>query len=146
MVTCADDPRHPGAGRARLRAERPPVYTYGEAADADLRLSEMRLVGAAACATWPHCDGEPLGEITLPVPGRHLGLNSAAAVLTALQAGPAAGSRRSRRWPSFPGVRRRFELKGIADGVRVYDEYAYHPTSMTRRAADAARGGRRRAG
>ena len=32
---------------------------------------------------------------------------------------------------AFPGVRRRFELKGVADGVRVYDEYAYHPTSMT---------------
>src|SRR5206468_8725850 len=32
---------------------------------------------------------------------------------------------------AFPGVRRRFELKGTADGVRVYDEYAYHPTSMT---------------
>ena len=32
---------------------------------------------------------------------------------------------------SFPGVRRRFELKGVVAGVRVYDEYAYHPTSMT---------------
>jgi UDP-N-acetylmuramate--alanine ligase len=31
----------------------------------------------------------------------------------------------------FPGVRRRFELKGVEDGVRVYDEYAYHPTSIT---------------
>src|SRR6185503_5938691 len=30
-----------------------------------------------------------------------------------------------------PGVRRRFELKGVVGGVRVYDEYAYHPTSMT---------------
>ena len=28
-------------------------------------------------------------------------------------------------------MRRRFERKGVADGVRVYDEYAYHPTSMT---------------
>jgi UDP-N-acetylmuramate--alanine ligase len=32
---------------------------------------------------------------------------------------------------AFPGVRRRFELKGMVGGVRVYDEYAYHPTSMT---------------
>ena len=44
----------------------------------------------------------------------------------------------------FPGVRRRFERKGVADGVLVYDEYAYHPTSMTAGPADAARGGRRR--
>ena len=75
-------------------------------------------------------DGEPLGEISLPVPGRHLGLNSAAAVLTALgwacRCEPVADA-----LAAFPGVRRRFELKGVADGVRVYDEYAYHPTSMT---------------
>ena len=29
-----------------------------------------------ACATWPHHDGVPLGEVYLPVPGAHLGLNS----------------------------------------------------------------------
>ncbi|GAB3862151.1 hypothetical protein GCM10029963_67830 [Micromonospora andamanensis] len=28
-------------------------------------------------------------------------------------------------------MRRRFERKGVVDGVLVYDEYAYHPTSMT---------------
>jgi UDP-N-acetylmuramate--alanine ligase len=64
------------------------------------------------------------------VPGRHLGLNSAAAcsprpgwVCRAEQIVDALAA--------FPGVRRRFELKGVADGVRVYDEYAYHPTAMT---------------
>src|SRR5690606_14941985 len=74
-------------------------------------------------------DGARLGTVTLPVPGAHLGLNSAAAVLTALRLGVdfaavAAGL------AAFPGVRRRFELKGTAAGVRVYDEYAYHPTSI----------------
>ena len=59
-----------------------------------------------------------------------MGLNSAAAVLTALRAGHRRWTRSPRRWPSFPGVRRRFERKGIAAGVRVYDEYAYHPTSV----------------
>jgi UDP-N-acetylmuramate--alanine ligase len=75
-------------------------------------------------------DGQPLGEVTLPVPGRHLGLNSAAAVLIALRLGVPAETALA-ALASFPGVRRRFELKGAADGVRVYDEYAYHPTSMT---------------
>ncbi|MFD0788330.1 glutamate ligase domain-containing protein, partial [Micromonospora azadirachtae] len=70
------------------------------------------------------------GEFRLPVPGRHMGLNSASAVLTAyllelpLEAAEAALA-------AFPGVRRRFERKGVADDVLVYDEYAYHPTSMT---------------
>jgi UDP-N-acetylmuramate--alanine ligase len=75
-------------------------------------------------------EGRSLGEIRLPVPGRHMGLNSASAVLAAyllelpITAAEAALG-------AFPGVRRRFERKGVADGVLVYDEYAYHPTSMT---------------
>jgi UDP-N-acetylmuramate--alanine ligase len=75
-------------------------------------------------------EGASLGEITLRVPGRHLGLNSAAAVLTALKLGVPLESI-VEALGSFQGVRRRFELKGTVDGVRVYDEYAYHPTSMT---------------
>ena len=30
----------------------------------------------------------------------------------------------------FTGVRRRFEFKGDVDGVRVYDDYAHHPTEV----------------
>ena len=75
-------------------------------------------------------DGEPLGEITLPVPGRHLGLNSAAAVLTALRLGlPAAAA--SRRWPRSPGCGAGSSSRAWSAGSQVYDEYAYHPTSMT---------------
>ena len=75
-------------------------------------------------------DGRSLGEIRLPVPGHHLGLNSAAAVLTAVKLGIPLDSAVA-ALAAFPGVRRRFERKGVADGVQVYDEYAYHPTSMT---------------
>jgi UDP-N-acetylmuramate--alanine ligase len=58
-----------------------------------------------------------------------MGLNSAAAVLTALKLGlPLASVVEA--LGSFPGVRRRFERKGTVAGVRVYDEYAYHPTSV----------------
>jgi UDP-N-acetylmuramate--alanine ligase len=74
-------------------------------------------------------DGRPLGEIRLALPGRHMGLNSAAAVLTALRLGIPLTSI-TEALASFPGVRRRFERKGMAAGVRVYDEYAYHPTSV----------------
>jgi UDP-N-acetylmuramate--alanine ligase len=128
VVTCTDD-----AGAARLipraRAVGATVLTYGEAEDADLRLSEMvsSARGVRYLATF---QGEPLGEITQPVPGRHLALNSAAAVLTAFRLGVSI-EQISEALASFPGVRRRFERKGEAAGVQVYDEYAYHPTSMT---------------
>lgn len=128
IVTCADDDGV-RAVAARLRDMGRTVYTYGEAKDADLQVSEVTSssAGVRYLAT---LDGEPLGEFFLPVPGRHLGLNSAAAVLTALKLGldPEVVAA---ALAAHPGVRRRFELKGIAGGVRVYDEYAYHPTSMT---------------
>nr|MDT0662049.1 UDP-N-acetylmuramate--L-alanine ligase [Micromonospora sp. DSM 115978] len=128
VVTCADDP---GTRRMAetLRSEGRRVFTYGVAPDADLRLTDIvsSVRGVRYQAT---LSGTSLGEIRLPVPGRHMGLNSAAAVLTAVELGvtPAAAGE---ALGAFPGVRRRFERKGAVDGVQVYDEYAYHPTSMT---------------
>ncbi|MFI2712625.1 UDP-N-acetylmuramate--L-alanine ligase [Micromonospora sp. NPDC018662] len=128
IVTCADD-----AGGRRLaetlRAEGRRVWTYGESADADLRMSDVAS-SAQGVRYLAEVEGRSLGEIRLPMPGRHMALNSAAAVLTAyLLELPVAAAEAA--LGAFPGVRRRFERKGVADGVLVYDEYAYHPTSMT---------------
>jgi UDP-N-acetylmuramate--alanine ligase len=127
VVTCADDPGVQDL-IAGLRAEGRIVYTYGESEQADLRISDVvsSVQGVRYRAT---LDGTPLGEIRLALPGRHMGLNSSAAVLTALRLGLPIDSIRE-ALASFPGVRRRFERKGTAGGVRVYDEYAYHPTSV----------------
>jgi UDP-N-acetylmuramate--alanine ligase len=105
------------------------VHTYGVAADADLRMRDAAAT-ARGVRYLADLDGVPLGEVDLPVPGHHLGLNSAAALLTATRVGVAPETAIA-ALAAFPGVRRRFELKGTAGGVRVYDEYAYHPTSMT---------------
>jgi UDP-N-acetylmuramate--alanine ligase len=128
VVTCADDP---GARRLAdlVRAAGRRVYTYGEAADADLRLTDI-VSSAGGVSYRAVLDGEVLGEVSLPMPGRHLGLNSAAAVLTAMRLRlPFASVVES--LAAFPGVRRRFERKGLVNGVLVYDEYAYHHVSMT---------------
>lgn len=81
IITCADDP---GGRRLAetLRAEGRRVWTYGESPDADLRLSEMAS-SSQGVRYLAEIEGRSLGEIRLPVPGRHMGLNSAAAVLTA---------------------------------------------------------------
>jgi UDP-N-acetylmuramate--alanine ligase len=128
VVTCADDP---GSQRIipRVRAAGGTVLTYGLADDADLRMSEVTSA-AHGVRYVAHYAGQPLGGVTLPVPGTHLALNSAGALLAALRLGVAPETA-IEALGSFPGVRRRFELKGVVDGVRVYDEYAYHPTSMT---------------
>jgi UDP-N-acetylmuramate--alanine ligase len=127
VVTCADNA---AAVRLadKLRAAGRTVWTYGESADADLRITDV-VASATGVRYQATLDGKPVGEVRLPVPGRLLGLNSAAAVLTALRLGLPAETV-IEGLSTFPGVRRRFELKGTADGVRVYDEYAYHPVSM----------------
>ncbi|MFI5957160.1 UDP-N-acetylmuramate--L-alanine ligase [Cryptosporangium sp. NPDC051539] len=128
VVVCADD-----EGAARLgdyaRSTGRRVFTYGRSVDADLRLAEEAsdVAGTSYVAV---LDGTKIGAVSVPVPGVHLALNSAAALLTAmkLELEPAKAVE---SLAQFRGVRRRFELKGVAAGVRVYDEYAYHPTSMT---------------
>jgi UDP-N-acetylmuramate--alanine ligase len=127
VVTCADDPGVQDL-TAALRADGRTVWTYGESAGADLRVTDVAssVQGVRYRAT---LDGAPLGEVALALPGRHMGLNSAAAVLTAVRLGVPFASV-AEALASFPGVRRRFERKGTAAGVRVYDEYAYHPTSV----------------
>ena len=69
--------------------------------------------------------------------------NSAAALLAGIELGlPAAelieGLAR------FGGVHRRFELKGVVAGVRVYDDYAHHPTEVTAQLQRGPRRGRQR--
>jgi UDP-N-acetylmuramate--alanine ligase len=128
LVSCVDDP-----GAARLaehaRAAGVTVYTYGEREDADLRLVALES-GAVGASYRAVLDGIELGPVELPVPGRHIALNSAGALLTAARLGLGTDAIRA-ALASYGGVRRRFELKGTAAGVRVYDDYAYHPTSMS---------------
>jgi UDP-N-acetylmuramate--alanine ligase len=127
VVTCQDDPGVQDL-IAALRANGRTVYTYGESEGADLRISEV-VSSVQGVRYRAELDGRPLGELRLALPGRHMGLNSSAAVLTALKLGIPL-DKIVEALHSFPGVRRRFERKGMAAGVRVYDEYAYHPTSV----------------
>jgi UDP-N-acetylmuramate--alanine ligase len=129
LVSCVDDP---GARRtaAAAAAAGLRVRTYGEGAGADLRLTD--LVEAPDGTSWRGVlDGAPLpaGPVRVPVPGRHMALNSAAALLTGLELGlPAAGLIDG--IGRYAGVRRRFERRGDAAGVTVYDDYAHHPTEV----------------
>ncbi|MCW2543883.1 MAG: murC [Frankiales bacterium] len=135
LVLCADD-----AGAARLRKRvTGPVRTYGTAAGADLQLTDLR--GSTYDAV---LSGELLGTVALQVAGEHLARNSAAALLMAVELGlPAAQAIQG--LAAYTGVRRRMELKGSAAGVRVYDDYAHHPTEVRaqlKAARQVADGGR----
>jgi UDP-N-acetylmuramate--alanine ligase len=127
LVSCADDPGARRTARAAAAAGLR-VRSYGEGPAADLCLSE--LTEDTTGTSWrPVLDGTPLPVVRVPVPGRHMALNSAAALLTGLELGlPAAGLIEG--LGRYAGVRRRFELRGSAAGVTVYDDYAHHPTEV----------------
>ncbi len=144
LVACADDPgaRATAAAVSRRRDDLR-VLTYGQAPDSDVRIVELDVTGAGArFVLQPPSTGGP-GPVpglrmALRVPGRHNALNAAAAWAAATGLGfppeeVAAGLE------TFGGTRRRFEAKGEADGVRVVDDYAHHPTEVAAVLA-AARG------
>jgi UDP-N-acetylmuramate--alanine ligase len=78
------------------------------------------------------------GELDLAVPGDHNVLNGRAA-LAALGAAGFDLDRAAAALADFRGVRRRLEVKGERGGVRIYDDYAHHPTEV-RAALSALRG------
>jgi len=65
----------------------------------------------------------------LSVPGRHMALNALGALLAAMQVGAPVETVLD-GLAGFEGVRRRFDLVGTAYGVRVFDDYAHHPTEV----------------
>ncbi|MEC7519917.1 MAG: Mur ligase family protein [Myxococcota bacterium] len=65
-----------------------------------------------------------------PMSGRHNVLNATAAIALAAEATDARLDELLGSLRTFRGVRRRQELLGTADGVRVYDDFAHHPTAV----------------
>ncbi len=74
-------------------------------------------------------DGRVLGRVEWPLLGEHNQLNALAAIAAAEHVGvpPAQAAQALAR---FSSVRRRLELRGEVRGVRVYDDFAHHPTAM----------------
>jgi UDP-N-acetylmuramate--alanine ligase len=77
----------------------------------------------------------------LSLPGRHMALNALGALLAAIEVGASADAVLD-GLAGFEGVRRRFELVGTAlvgkgvgkapnSPVRVFDDYAHHPTEIS---------------
>jgi UDP-N-acetylmuramate--alanine ligase len=150
LLTCADDP---GAARiadyARGTGRR--VQTYGTAAAADVQVSDIVSGADAVEFTVRAAAGGPLaaiGERRVRVGsliGAHMALNATSALALAAHLGLDLDVAAS-AWANFGGVHRRFESHGVGGGVRVYDDYAHHPTEIAASLAAArsalAEGGR----
>jgi UDP-N-acetylmuramate--alanine ligase len=127
LVVCSDDPGARALGE-RARAGGLDVRTYGESPGADMRVAELDLAGTGVSFELV-ARGRRQGRVTLRLPGRHNALNAAAAFTAGRGLGFPSGELRD-GLAGFTGTRRRFELKGYAAGVWVYDDYAHHPTEV----------------
>jgi UDP-N-acetylmuramate: L-alanyl-gamma-D-glutamyl-meso-diaminopimelate ligase len=113
----------------RLRAfARSDVETFGMADAADWRASEIRPHGTGTEFDVTHA-GERLGRFELPLYGIHNVRNGLAALAVGHAVGLTPGAMRI-ALAGFKGVRRRLELRGVARGVSVYDDFAHHPTAI----------------
>jgi UDP-N-acetylmuramate--alanine ligase len=92
------------------------------------RPTDARAAGAAELAEFSS-DAPGPEAIELAVPGAHNVLNARAA-LAALGAAGFDLDDAAKALADFRGVRRRLEVKGERNGVRVYDDYAHHPTEV----------------
>ena len=138
LVVCLDDPGSRALAervgpRLAERGVRVLGYGSGELADAPVPVGarlhdwEPRDVGGVAQFQ--------LGEETTPrslrlsVPGRHMALNALGALLAARATG-ADIDEIIQGLEGFGGVHRRFQFVGRENGVRVFDDYAHHPTEV----------------
>jgi len=143
VVACADDAE---LSRVMPKFKRR-VISYGiDSAEAGLAAIGVTLEGYGSRCTVEHRErrggagSTTLGELTLAVPGRHSILNALAAVAVGLEL-DVPFAKIAGALAEFRGAERRFEQRGVINGITVVDDYGHHPTEIAAVLA-AARAGK----
>lgn len=123
-VLCIDDPRVRDLANNYKKRK----ITYGVTPDADLR-AEIIACKKNEIGYKVFYKNEFLIEVNLPVPGRHLMLNSLAAIGVAIEF-KIDPEIIKKALNEFKGVKRRSEIIGTKSGITVIDDYAHHPTEI----------------
>jgi UDP-N-acetylmuramate--alanine ligase len=122
VVGWGDDP-----AVRRVTASASRAVHYGERDGNDVVVESIDVAADGSRGRVRFADG--VVNVHVSSPGRHYILNAAASIAAAREVGVAPGDAAAalRR---FAGVRRRFEHRGLAAGVRFVDDYAHHPTEI----------------
>lgn len=137
-VLCLDDPY---VQRILPTVKRRTV-TYGESAQADLRVTNIRPASISS-EFQLSLRGNDLGTFRLNVPGIHNVLNATAAVGIALELEIPVETIRA-GVQTYSGVDRRMQVRGEAGGAIVLDDYGHHPTEIRATLSAVKLGGHRR--
>ncbi|MFE0028029.1 UDP-N-acetylmuramate--L-alanine ligase [Amycolatopsis sp. NPDC059021] len=128
LIVCEDDPGAAALG-GDAEAAGVRVLRYGRSVTGDDDAKVLSHTPAAdGSVVRISLQGKEI-DVRVAVPGEHMALNTIAALLAGLELGaPLDGLVAG--LAVFGGVRRRFEFKGRSGDVRVYDDYAHHPTEV----------------
>ncbi|MFC8181155.1 UDP-N-acetylmuramate--L-alanine ligase [Rhodococcus sp. NPDC057297] len=137
LVACMDDPGSAALARRVHERALPGVRVLGygsedtDAGDVEMavRLLKWEPEDVGGVAELSIAGEESPRTLRLGVPGRHTALNALAAFTAGTQAG-AAATDLLEGLAGFGGVHRRFQIRGREHGIRVFDDYAHHPTEV----------------
>lgn len=128
LVACGDDA---GAQRlaARREADGAQVARYGLTSELLLHAKGVTFTadGGSQAEVWQGPDH--IGTLRLQVPGVH-NVRNALAALGACQRVGVKPEVALAQLAAYQGAGRRFEAKGEIAGIRVFDDYAHHPTEI----------------
>ncbi len=124
VIVCADDP---GVRRISPLLRRR-MTTYGLSRDACIRADGVASEGWSISAD-VSVRGRPAGRLNLPQPGECNLLNALAVIGVADQL-EIPVERTLAALAEYRGLKRRFEVLGDIDGIRVVDDYAHHPAEI----------------
>jgi len=129
VIGCADDSRVAELLQ-QIRTDRAiDVIAYALEAESTWRAQDVQSNIWGGSDFTVLYEGRPVGECSLRLPGLHNVSNA----LAVLAVGYRLGLEMEQVFavlPRFHGVRRRFEVKGQANGIVVIDDYAHHPTEI----------------
>jgi UDP-N-acetylmuramate--alanine ligase len=127
LVACGDDNNVKDL-LAQIRRTDIEIITYGEGAENDFQISRINLAEGSSEARITR-KGKVLGELVLSIPGKHNVLNATAALAAGIVLGAPIQDLLT-GLSEFSGARRRFELKGTVNNIRIIDDYGHHPTEV----------------
>jgi UDP-N-acetylmuramate--alanine ligase len=131
LIACADD-KGSAQMAANYKAQGGQVITYGTAPESDVKITDVQTPSEGANA---QISGNLIGNqpvnIKLQVPGLHNIRNATAAIIAAMLLDTeVTAAKAARAAHVFMGTGRRFEHRGTVNDIRLFDDYAHHPTEI----------------
>ena len=124
-IICLDDPNV----QSIIPNIKRRIVTYGFSKQADVSADNIVFNEDFGSTFTVFKRDEELGEVNLPVPGKHNVHNALAAIVVALEL-EVPFAKISEAFSTFKNADRRFQYKGEVNDIKVFDDYGHHPTEI----------------